>query len=590
MNKDVIYVDVDDEITTVIDKVNSSEGKVVALVLPKRAGVFQSVVNMKLLKRRAEAAHKHLVLITSEASLMPLAGVAGVHVAQTLQSKPEVPSAGGLAPRDDDDLEETASLDGDFDSHGNGATPVGALAANSRSAAVPGFGGAGPEDDSIELDNTAGAQKNPLLGAARKKDKDGKTQPKAGQLSAAATADRALNGARDSKPRIPNFKRFQTRILVGGVVLVLLIAGWIVANNVLPKAVVTVKTDSSDVDKKLDMTLDTAATSVNPETGDLPAQVKQEMKSSTQTVPASGQENKGEKAQGEVKFSATMCAPNLDAPADLPAGTGITANGNTYLTQSAASFSLSGASGSCAKYSTDTVSIVAIKGGQNYNVGGDTTFSAAGGITGKGQTGGGTDSIVKVVQQADIDSAKQKLTASQDQNSIKGQLQSRLEDDGVLPLPSTFFAGVPTVNVSSNVGDEAENITVTQATTYTMFGVKKADLGKLVTASLKDEYDSSKQSVLDDGVAAAKYAVVAPGPGPQLDMNVSLTATIGPKLDTAKLAESIVGMKSGEVKNTIKANPGVSDVTVKYSPFWVTKAPKAEKITVQYEKSGNAAN
>src|ERR1700751_4777818 len=91
--KDVIYVDVDDEITSIIDKVENSEHKVVALVLPKRAATLQSIVNMKLLKRSADNADKNVVLITSEHALMPLAGAAGLHVARNLQSKPEVPEA-----------------------------------------------------------------------------------------------------------------------------------------------------------------------------------------------------------------------------------------------------------------------------------------------------------------------------------------------------------------------------------------------------------------------------------------------------------------------------------------------------------------
>src|SRR5580693_8910099 len=90
-DKDTIYIDIDDEITGIIDKLRNSKGKVVALVLPKRATVFQSVVNMKLLKRAADAEKKNAVLITSEAGLLPLAGIAGVHVAKTLTSKPEIP-------------------------------------------------------------------------------------------------------------------------------------------------------------------------------------------------------------------------------------------------------------------------------------------------------------------------------------------------------------------------------------------------------------------------------------------------------------------------------------------------------------------
>src|SRR5579872_5821807 len=92
-SKDTIYIDVDDEITTVIDKVKASGNKLVALVLPKRASVFQSIVNMKLLKRKSDEAGKKLVLVTTETSLMPLAGAVGLHVAKTLSSKPEIPAA-----------------------------------------------------------------------------------------------------------------------------------------------------------------------------------------------------------------------------------------------------------------------------------------------------------------------------------------------------------------------------------------------------------------------------------------------------------------------------------------------------------------
>src|SRR5687767_6301854 len=108
--KDVIYIDIDDEITTIIDKVRSSHDRIVALVLPKRAAVFQSIVNMKLLKRTADDAKKHLVLITSEAGLLPLAGAVGVHVAKSLQSKPEIPDAPHGHGNDIDEVEESANM------------------------------------------------------------------------------------------------------------------------------------------------------------------------------------------------------------------------------------------------------------------------------------------------------------------------------------------------------------------------------------------------------------------------------------------------------------------------------------------------
>lgn len=104
--KETIYVDVDDEITAIIDKVGAAKGKIVALVLPKRCPVLQSVVNMKLLKRTADKAGKNLVLITSEAGLMPLAGATGLYVAGSPTSKPAIPDTPGAADNEPEDFDE----------------------------------------------------------------------------------------------------------------------------------------------------------------------------------------------------------------------------------------------------------------------------------------------------------------------------------------------------------------------------------------------------------------------------------------------------------------------------------------------------
>ena len=90
-NKEVIYVDGDDDITTIIDKTTSSEASIIALVLPKKYATLKSSVNMKLLKRTADKSRKKIVLITGEDTLLPLAANAGVFVASSLKSRPEVP-------------------------------------------------------------------------------------------------------------------------------------------------------------------------------------------------------------------------------------------------------------------------------------------------------------------------------------------------------------------------------------------------------------------------------------------------------------------------------------------------------------------
>src|SRR5688572_8296729 len=130
--KDTIYIDVDDEITAIIDKVESSKQKIIALVLPKRAATLQSIVNMRLLKRSATNAGKNVVLITSEAALLPLAGAAGLHVAKNLQSVPEVPSSPQVGNSEGSKEDDQKNLDQDLEDQPqkvNYNQPIGKLAA-----------------------------------------------------------------------------------------------------------------------------------------------------------------------------------------------------------------------------------------------------------------------------------------------------------------------------------------------------------------------------------------------------------------------------------------------------------------------------
>ena len=91
MNKDVIYIEPEDDITDILAKVKNAKNKIVALVPPKKAGVLRSAVNIKLIAKTAARSNKTTVLISSDESLMKLAMAANIPVAKTLQSKPQLP-------------------------------------------------------------------------------------------------------------------------------------------------------------------------------------------------------------------------------------------------------------------------------------------------------------------------------------------------------------------------------------------------------------------------------------------------------------------------------------------------------------------
>ncbi len=76
-----------------------------------------------------------------------------------------------------------------------------------------------------------------------------------------------------------------------------------------------------------------------------------------------------------------------------------------------------------------------------------------------------------------------------------------------------------------------------------------------------------------------------------LTAGLSATSLAGPDINTATIKSAIKGKKTNDVRTYVKSTPGVSDVTVKYSPFWVTKVPNKEsKITVLIDKADASTN
>lgn len=556
--KDVIYIDVEDEITTIIDKVRSSQSKIVALVLPKRATTLQSAVNMKLLKRGADEGKKHLVLITSETGLLPLAAATGMYVAKNLQSKPEIPVVPHNAAAQAEDQEETVTLD---DEPLNRQAPVGDLA---RGAVIS------PTSPRSMPDSSAKNAAKPVA-------------PVVGNIAGKKGGDKSKG------MKVPNFNRFRKLIIFGSIGLVLLVFGLYMALSVMPKAKILVKTDSEAVSANVSLALSTKADAVDVDESLVPAKSQELQKTYTEQASATGQKNTGQKASGNIRI--VNCN---DDTVTLPAGTGFSSGSSTFISQSGVSVPGSNfkSDGSCKEDGKAVVSVVAQNPGASYNLG-STTYSIANGpaklkAEGDSMTGG-TDNITKVIQQSDIDNAKQKIS-SQDTSEIKRQMQNQLTNSGYHAIVATFSAGTPTVTTSAKAGDPGDAVTVTEKVTYTMLGAKASDLEKVIKTAVEDDIDEKKQSILDYGLDDADYSTPSPtATGATTTMRVTVVA--GPDLDIDNLTKQVAGKKSGDAKAIIKAYPGVTDVDISYSPFWVTSIPgKTSKITITIDKPQTRSN
>lgn len=540
MQKDVIYIDTEDDITAIIGKVRASEHKIVALVPPKRIGAIQSAVNLKLVQRAASQADKHLVLISNNAALTALAGSAKIPVAKNLQSKPEVAEIPAIDIDDGEDVIDGSDM---------AATPKGSAKSDLDEAI------AAADDD---LGASAGVVP---------------VRP----VRATPSGPRAA-GSRGIK--IPNFDKFRKKLFLIGAAVVLLIGFlvWAIVFAPAAKITITARTSDSSLNTLVKMG-DSLTTSLRD--GTVKSMTKTVKKDVSVSFAATGSKNLGEKATGTVKLSKLSQTDYA-----VPAGTQVVSSGGLVFATSAAAVipaSQPCFPSYCAQ--STTVAVSAQEAGAKYN--GASGTATASGVTASfvGSTSGGTDKTVQVVQQSDVDTVSNNILSSSDNDTAKKSLQDAFGSDYVV-LDGSFKSDTSAVKPTPAVGAEADGGkgALAGSVTFSMVAIPKKELGTFLDAYFAQQIDGQdNQKVYDNGSKGVSFTNVnAVDNG--FTANITTNGKIGPKIDDKALKEYAKGKRFGEIQSYVKSINGVEDVDIKFSPFWVNSAPNdVNKIHVEFK-------
>jgi hypothetical protein len=527
MKKDVIYIDIEDDITSIIEKVKSSHSKIVALVPPKRSTVLNSAVNMKLLQKTSDEAKKQLVLVTSDPTLVSLAAGLSMYATGNLHTKPSVPDVRDEPPALPDDVIDGGAIDEE--------APVGEL------------------KDMDEALKQAHSGKNPADTAKSTKSKN-----------------RFVF-------KIPNFDTFRNRLIIIVAGLLLLGVGWWWAFFVAPKATVAIEAQTSRIAVDLPVTVSAADTDVDK------AQLKRKVvtveRTSTEPFESTGTKNVGEKASGP------MTAQNCDSSEGftLDAGTIVTSpDGLKFeMLEAAAVPGGSFSGGGCTSPGEATITIRAMAAGTDYNLPEGTIYDIDGVgslVTGYGgQLSGGTDKEIKVVAQKDVDGATSRLKAQAPADALS-ELKDKLTD-AYLGIDETYDSQAGKITHSPQVGDEAASGNVTSTVTYTLVGVSREDLKAVIDKAVQTQIEGGSQTIYNDGLGTVRFALVSDKDN-IYTLDVSTAAFVGPDIDTNALAQAVSGKRFSEIQKIVKEQPGVVNVEIDLEPFWVFNAPAADKISV----------
>lgn len=544
MQKDVLYIDVEDDITAIIGKIKASKRHIVALVPPKRIGAIQSAVNLKLVHRAAEQADKRLVIISSNAALMALAGSAGIPVAKTLQSKPELAEIPVLDVDDGNDVIDGSSLE---------AAPRAARTSkkvtSSEDAVV----------DEIE---------------SSEKDADADV--------ASSAAGTSVVAARN-KPSIPDFDSFRRKLFVGIALLVLLSVGLVWALVFAPRASVVIVARTTDVALNSNVKIGPELTT-DLKAGTIKAEIKTSKKEVSIPFTASGKKDVGEKATGTVKFVPTNPMIFLSG-ATIPAGTKVTAaGGSVYYTDQTVLFDSDAPASSLA--AGKLVGVTAAANGAAYNgatgsasgpSGFSTSFTTA--------TTGGTDKTITIVTQEDVDKVSGDILKTGDSDAAKAELKKQLGADYVV-LDNTFVANTDGVKPSPAVDTEAADTkgSLIGSVTFSLVGIKKSEINSYLDAYFAQQIDGkNNQKIYANGAAAVSFTTVTRKEG-AYTATISTNGKVGPRIDEQALKEYVKGKRIGEIQTHIQGIQGVDSVDVKLSPFWVNTVPgDLNKIAIEFK-------
>lgn len=539
MKKDVIYIDIEDDVTAIIEKLKNSNEKIIALVPPKGNAVLQSVVNLKLIKRAADSVGKQPVIVTNNHALVALAGGLSLYVAKNLQSKPVLASAAKETIEDEAvEVSDVSAAD----------EPTGPIPLSDDSS------------DEVELSG----EELTALEAADDTAKAGKSaKPKKGK----------------SKNKVPNFESFKKKLLIGGGIAILLLVVLLVLFG-RTKATVVLRAETTPVDVAFDANLNANSTTSDPETYNLKAQVQESKKTISESFTATGQKDLGTKASGNMTLSIS-CGAVTSFPTTVAAGTTVSAGGLNFVTQSTATLSTPGGGGGC-RFSGNTT-VQAQNNGDQYNLSARSySVSGSSAITGSGaQMSGGTSKIVKVVSQSDVDKARSQLE-QQDTNGIRDELKKGF-GDGVTVFDDSFTTKLENVRSEPAVGEEANEGKLTADATYSLMAVSDGDLGAALDAFITSKMtNKDQQRVYDNGFKNMKFE--------KLELNdrtakykITTLGQYGPQFDTEALAKEIEGKKFGEARSYLQDLPGVKGVEIDLSPFWARKLPSASKIEIKLD-------
>lgn len=537
-----IYLEADEEITSVVDKIKKVKSQDIALVIPRGADLIQSIINLKLLKKQVDLLGKNIVIVTGDELGRNLAVRASFATAKELKGKFEEMVF---------KKKEKPKLD------------------------IQKF-----------LDEKKSKQK---LQAKKPVEKKGEERKKKESEKATFLTVRKIDEEKVAKPekvlkekakKIVLLPSFGVKSFLAFCIISFVVVG-IIFFVILPKAIVLITPKTEPFSSDQELVVDKNAAALNFENKIIPGELKTiEDESENRKFESTGEKDVGEKARGEVilfnKYSSDSQV--------LVANTKFESQGKIFYSLS--DVTIPGAEiveGETVAGQT-RVLVEAEKPGEEYNLG-PSNFVISGlsrekqkDIFGKSDRSfsGGTSKKVKVVSADDFQKAKDVLLSDTFKKQIK-TLTNQISKERMF-IENTAKKEIIETKTNSEEGKEADNFEIKIKIKIWVMLFNKEDLKRVLFTSLKKDIPQEKFFINENVDQGLTYEVSNfDSENGKLILKIHVKKVVAWRLDEEVIKKSIKGKTSEEVKKYLQNNPNIREVNILFWPFWVKKVPQIEK-------------
>lgn len=534
----ILYLEADEEITSVIDKLRKTEFKKVVLVVPKEASLLQSVVNLKLIKRQAENNEKSIAIVTHDKVGRALAEKLGILASTKL----------------DEVVNEEEFT----------KTPIENL--------VP--------EEPVKQNSSDSPLTETNEVVYRKKSKNQIEEPaplvvKEDEEKPDEFAKKQIEEPTEENlmPKLPKKK---LAIVMSLALLGLLVLGFIF----IPRAKATVLVRAERKPVTIDFHGEKDA-NFDAEKGIIPVQKIEVTKETSKKFTATGKKDAGNKAKGTLTIS------NVSGlPIDWVAGTRFSPKDNLSLVYRAVN--------PIHVENKDIVNITveAAEPGEKYNgFGNNQDFTLTGGglstkiiIVSDGSMSGGTTREISFVTQGDINSAKSSLQneATDEANNEFNKQASELK-----VIDETKKEEVLSAEATPAVNQEASDFNLAIKVKVSALAYKADDLSNLIKSEVERQLGFSKK-VVDDGANEAKVAVEnIDKEKVTIDGTIATDAYVSAKFDPEEIKGELVGQNAIKAENYLKGIEGVDETKFDFFPSFLKIFPRIKNnIKLNIEIAG----